>query len=589
MRANKSEGNEQGMKKKYIIAIILLVMVIVAVATYFIYTNIVKEGRKYEIEQIENFNYLVLKQGESYGVIDRSGNLIINAEYTNVIIPNPEKPVFICINQDDTVVKNNKNENILTQFQNVNAIRLKNIAGSLMYEKSVLTFEKDGKVGLINLEGKEIAKPEYESIEALPYKEGELLVKQNNKFGVINIKGNELVKPEFDKITVDGYFVDNEGYKYAGYIVSNTTENGYRYGYVDLNGKLIIETEYNDLSRIANIKKNEEIYLLVAKDGRYGVLKNGIQLINNDYQSIQYDETNNVYVVEKSKKYGALSSEGKEIIPVQYNEIDITGMFIYATTADKTEVFDREGNLTNWDSNISILQTENENYNIEIDNTQGTVYYIIDKNNNQLTKQPYTYIEYFNEDNFIASLGNNKLGIINSKEEPKIEIKYDSIEKIQNTDIISTVLNADNTTQLFDKDFNLICTMNDATIESNDNFVKIYNATETKYFDKEGKEKAYKEIEPNNKLYAKKLENGKWTFEDLSGNVVENEYDKVTEFNEYGFAGIKKEGKWGVIDENGKVILEPVYEFQNNYEPDFIGKFYKTEYGFGEFYYTDKI
>ena len=151
------------------------------------------------------------------------------------------------------------------------------------------------------------------------------------------------------------------------------------------------------------------------------------------------------------------------------------------------------------------------------------------------------------------------------------------------------MLNADNTTQLFDKDFNLICTMNDATIESNDNFVKIYNATETKYFDKEGKEKAYKEIEPNNKLYAKKLENGKWTFEDLSGNVVENEYDKVTEFNEYGFAGIKKEGKWGVIDENGKVILEPVYEFQNNYEPDFIGKFYKTEYGFGEFYYTDKI
>ena len=115
MRANKIEGNEQGMKKKYIIAIILLV-VIVAVATYFIYTNIVKEGRKYEIEQIENFNYLVLKQGESYGVIDRSGNLIINAEYTNVIIPNPEKPVFICINQDDTVVKNDKWDLLIPSF-----------------------------------------------------------------------------------------------------------------------------------------------------------------------------------------------------------------------------------------------------------------------------------------------------------------------------------------------------------------------------------------------------------------------------------------------------------------------------------------
>lgn len=575
------------MKKKYIIAIILLVLIIVAVASYFIYTNIVKEGRKYEIEQIEEFNYLVLRQGENYGVIDRSGNTVINAEYSNVIIPNPEKPVFICINQESTEVKNEKNENILTQFQNVNAIRLKNIASSLMCEKSVLTYERDGKIGLINLEGKEISKPVYDSIDALPYKEGELLVKQNDKFGVINIKGNELVKAEYDQIAVDGYFVENEGYKYAGYIVSETTENGYRYGYVDINGKLVIETEYNDLSRIANIKKNDEVYLLVAKDGRYGVLKNGTQLIPNEYQSIQYDETNDIYVVEKNKKYGVLSSEGKELIPVQYNEIDITGMFIYATTDDKTEVFDKEGKLTNWSSNISILETENENYNIEINNTQGTVYYIIDKNNNQLTQQPYTYIEYFNDDNFIASLGNNKLGIINSKEEQKIEIKYDSIEKIQNTDIVSTVLNSDNTTQLFDKNFNLICTMSDATIENNDNFVKIYNAAETKYFDKEGKEKEYKEIEPNNKLYAKILESGKWTFEDVSGNAIGSEYDKVTEFNKYGFAGIKKDGKWGVINEKGDVILEPIYEFQNNYEPDFIGTFYKTEYGFGEFYYTD--
>ena len=29
---------------------------------------------------------------------------------------------------------------------------------------------------------------------------------------------------------------------------------------------------------------------------------------------------------------------------------------------------------------------------------------------------------------------------------------------------------------------------------------------------------------------------------------------KVTELNELGFAGIKKEGKWGVIDKDGNVI-----------------------------------
>lgn len=576
------------MKKKYIIGIII-VLIFIAIVTCLIYDKIIEEGRKYEIEKIDNIEYSVLKQENNYGVINKEGKVIINAEYANVIIPNPQKAIFICINDNEsTKIKNENSEDIFTQFENVEAIRLKNIADSLMYEKSILVYEKEGKKGLINLEGKEITKPIYESIEALPYKEGELLVKKDGKYGVINIKGNELVKAEHDQIMVDGYFLNEGGYKYAGYIVSDTTENGYRYGYVDLKGKLLVKKEYNDLSRVKEINLKNDVYLLVSKDGRYGLLKNQKQVIPNEYQSIRYDKTNNIFIVEKNKKYGVLSAEGKELIPIQYSEIDIIGNFVYVSTNEKKEVFDKNGNLTNWSSDISILETESENYNIRIDNSNGTIYSIIDKNHNEITKKPYTYIEYFENDNFIASLGNNKLGIIDSKEE-KIEIKYDSIERLQNTEIISAILNSDNITQLFDKNFNLICTMNNAIIDNNDKYVKIYNDKETKYFDREGKEKEYIEIEPNNKLYAKKLENGKWTFEDISGNVVIGEYDKVTELNQYGFAGIKKDGKWGCIDKNGKIVKEPSYEFKTNYEPDFIGEYYKTEYGFGEFYYTNDM
>ena len=72
------------------------------------------------------------------------------------------------------------------QYEKIAPIKLKNIANNLMYEKNILTYEKDGKIGLINIEGKNITKPIYESIEGLPYKEGELLVKQNGKYGVLN-------------------------------------------------------------------------------------------------------------------------------------------------------------------------------------------------------------------------------------------------------------------------------------------------------------------------------------------------------------------------------------------------------------------
>ncbi len=46
----------------------------------------------------------------------------------------------------------------------------------------------------------------------------------------------------------------NRYYKKSGYIVSKTTDEGYRYGYVNIEGKQIIENKYNDLYRVTDIK-----------------------------------------------------------------------------------------------------------------------------------------------------------------------------------------------------------------------------------------------------------------------------------------------------------------------------------------------
>ena len=55
-------------------------------------------------------------------------------------------------------------------------------------------------------------------------------------------------------------------------------------------------------------------------------------------------------------------------------------------------------------------------------------------------------------------------------------------------------------------------------------------------------------------MYAKKI-NGKWGFVNEENKlIINNEYDMVTEFNKYGFAGIKKGGKWGVVNIKGEII-----------------------------------
>ena len=55
--------------------------------------------------------------------------------------------------------------------------------------------------------------------------------------------------------------------------------------------------------------------------------------------------------------------------------------------------------------------------------------------------------------------------------------------------------------------------------------------------------------------------NGKWGFVDNNGNLkIQNEYEKVTEFNEYGFAGIKKDGKWGFINTQNQFQMSGDYQ-----------------------------
>ena len=89
-------------KLKWII-IIAVIIVLLLVAGFIIINEM---QYHYDIEQIKEYNYFVLEQEGKNGVVDKSGNVIIPAEYIAVQIPNPSKPVFICISSYDEETKN---------------------------------------------------------------------------------------------------------------------------------------------------------------------------------------------------------------------------------------------------------------------------------------------------------------------------------------------------------------------------------------------------------------------------------------------------------------------------------------------------
>ena len=573
------------MKKKSIITIIILIIIIAIIAGIFIYRNVLEKEKQYNIEEISEYNYFVLRENEKFGVIDKQGNTIIEAIYDDVKIPNPGKAVFICYEGQNTKVMNQNKEQIYTEYSNITPLILKNVSTNLRYEKSVLKYEKDGKYGIISIDGKKITNPVYEEIDTLQYKEGEFVIKKDNKYGVMNMNGYVIINPEYDNIKADAYYSIDTGYKNDGYIVSNTTNEGYRYGYIDNEGNKILDANYNDLYRL---NYEGEIYLICAENGRYGLFNKDKNIIPNEYQTITYIEGDDICLVQKGKKYGIITLEGSMILQVRYNQIDINGDYIYTTDENsEKKVYDKKGNEVQVNANTTISTIkENPDYKIYIETINEATSYSIYQGENKITNGNYNYIGYLSNNYYIASRQNEKLGVIDQNENVKLEMKYDTIRKIDGTNLVEADIQNTNTIEIYNNNLEKIAEMNNATLTVKNNYIKLSSSEETKYFDLDGNEKQNTEIFPENTIFAKS-QNGKWGFVDKNGQVIiDYQYDEVTEQNEYGFAGIKKDGKWGIVDKNGKIIVEPIYEINTEEAPEFVGTYYKVTYGFGEFYYT---
>ncbi len=584
------------MKGKIKWIIISAIILLITIITIILIINELQIN--YSIEEIKEYNYFILIENNKYGVIDKNGNVVIEPNYTTVQIPNPSKPVFICItgyNQEkeeyDSIVYNEKKEILFKDYENVQAIPIDTNIDSTPYEKSTLEYKKEGKYGLLNINGKKITDAIYESINSINYKEGCFLVKQNNLVGVINLNGKTIIETKYETITSDNYYSEEKDNKQTGFIVSQRTEDGYRYGYINYRGNIILDLQYTELERVIEIKDNKQLYFIAFKNGQAGLIKNNKLLLNYEYEDIQYNVLSDIFIVKRNEKEGVVNKEGQTILYPEYDGIFIGGMYLIAKKGNNSLIFDLNGNKIETNV-ISKIQTENPNYFITID--ENNIYKVIDNNSNIIIDNDYDYIEYLPGDYFIVAK-NLKNGIIDINGKSIVEIKYDSIFRISDTNILQLGTSNTKTIELYNLNMEKLISMNNANIKefkpfenSDENYILLSSDTDFIYFNKNGDKLTSQEVYKNNQLFSKKI-NNKWGFVDKNGNIiVQNEFDMVTDFNEYGYAGIKKDGKWGVINQEGTIIQQSIYNI-DWIQPSFIGKYYKINAWYGENRYSSDI
>lgn len=354
--------------KKVFAVIILFVVIIMCI----VMLKGILAGEEEKQEKITSIDYFSAYSNNKWGVINSNGDIVIDPSYAEmIIVPNSKKDIFLCtfdVNYDDGTYKtkalNGKNEEIFTSYEQIEAITNIDENQNLSYNGQVLRVQKQGKYGLINMDGTEILPCEYEEIKALQGVENAILVQKEGKYGIVNNEGKTLIEPNYVEIQGLGKEASQ------GFIVKN--QEG-KYGIIDISNKQVLETKYDAISKI-----HEGDYYVVTENGKQKVVKkDGTEILNGEYDEIVAILKNpeNGIIYKDNEKYGLMNLEGTKIIAENYDDLKEakTGIFI-VKQKDNYGIIDQEGKTLvevkykgiNYNEKADIYITEDENYNNEI-------------------------------------------------------------------------------------------------------------------------------------------------------------------------------------------------------------------------------
>ena len=447
MSKGKRYSDEGKLNFKKVFAVIIAIIVIIMVGIML--KNILTKAKN--TKPVEAVNYYAFYQDEKWGIIGTNGEIVINPMYQEIpIVIDKSKDIFLFtydVNEEDgtykTKVVNKNNEQILTNYDKVEALENYDFAENVWYEKNVLKVEKNGKWGLIDINGKEISEITYDSIKTLKGTENSIIVEKDGKYGLLNSKGIKILDTDYADILSFGDDYIN------GYITKN--EEG-KFGIVNVSGEQVLENNY------------EEIYNIYS-DKYFVIGENGVQqLINKDKEPVlteNFDEikqiTSSGVVFIKNEKYGFMDFEGNIIIDAEYDVLNEINTGIFLTQQDgKAGLIDKDKNekvafnfkniYYNKKAGIYIAENEDLTQTI-IDSTFQTkvVGFLSELNTDSgymkiKVDDKYKYYNFkFEEKNIKDILINNKIfvskkdgkyGFVDAKENVVVDYIYDDATEL---------------------------------------------------------------------------------------------------------------------------------------------------------------
>ena len=445
---------------------------------------------------------------------------------------------------------------------------------------SYYTVYENGKFGVINNEGETVINPEYTEIVLIPNKDVPIFIctyDLNDQDGtyktkVINQKNEEIFK-EYSKVEAIDNFDSKQNIWYEDDVLR--VEKDGKYGLINFEGKEVLPCDYDEITALKGVTNN----LLVKKDGKIGLVnEKGQTIVNTEYKDIKTLKEgykNEYIIVNDNNQYGIISTTGTVIIEPKYEDVK------YLNNSEMFAIKDAGvWKLINKDNQIlidggydNIIEAKGENVVVE----KGGKYGVVTTKNEEKIPVEYEQIKYTFSIYYIAKTG-GKYGIINLNNEQVKDFNYINMDYVEKGDFIQADV-SDTETVIFDN--NLSEKINGIVSEINQEkgYIKVYTNNEYKYYNFKFEEKKSSDILTSNNLFLSKKD-GKYGYVNKEGKViVDYIYEDGTEQNSCGFAAVKKDGVWGSINKVGAVELEPSVNLDSNIYTTFIGKWHLNDSG----------
>lgn len=371
-------------------------------------------------------NYACVSYSEDgstkYGIIDKSGKIKLSTDSSSNIKILSEYGLFIV----DDVLYNNKlkaltDENTTVSYENL---------GYTYYTKRN-AFGKNIEAGIINPNGKKVYSYKFKDDESFfdcrieekseALKESYAVINvENKKYAIINLSNGKVIYKFTENYIYakdDNIFVitnngnsssknticifnnkiafetsDNVDISYYDYdkkileIKDNSKDYSDRYSYYDLNKKAILNEKPEKVSK--DVLSSLTGYYSFSVNGKYGIMKNGKQVLPNEFDDIEFlpvttfnylkDKKHVEYIfAKKDKEYQLINLKNKKVITSFYtNSItssststfikcklrDSSEYLVYNLATRKSAIFDSSNSVTIYSNYITVSNSGNLTY-----------------------------------------------------------------------------------------------------------------------------------------------------------------------------------------------------------------------------------